>query len=46
MKFLDKFTRFDKGHASSMIVDLILEKTKNSSKGLKNGKKHKGANHG
>lgn len=46
MKFLDKFTRFDKGHASSMIVDLILEKTKNSSKGLKNEKKHKGANHG
>ena len=26
-KFLDKFTSFDKGNASSKIVDLILEKT-------------------
>ncbi|PKL66265.1 MAG: CDP-glycerol--glycerophosphate glycerophosphotransferase [Methanobacteriales archaeon HGW-Methanobacteriales-1] len=45
-KFLDKFTSFDKGHASGLIVDLILEKAKDSSKGLKEDKKYKEANHG
>ncbi len=46
MKFLDKFTNFDKGQASSAIVDLILEKTKDSSKGFKKENNHEGTNHG
>lgn len=46
MKFLYKFTNFDTGQASSEIVDLILEKAKDLSKGLKNKKTHEGANHG